>query len=119
LNLTNMEAGKTTAEISGASRVTGQIVAENTDIIVSGASRCELSGSAADVTYDVSGASQVINRDFQIKNADATVSGASKAAINPSGTLSVDMTGASTLEYYGNPTLKTVNVTGSSKLIHQ
>jgi hypothetical protein len=119
LNIDNMETGKTTVEISGASKVAGHLDTQNTEMTVSGASRCELSGSAIDVIYHVSGASHVNNQDLQIRNADITVGGASKATINVSCILSVDVTGASTLEYHGNPTLKTVLVTGASQLIHQ
>ncbi len=115
----NKEAGKTTADVSGASKVTGQLKAQNTKFTVSGASHFELSGSATDVTYNISGASQAVTRDFQIQNAEVTVSGASKATVNASGTISVDATGASTLEYFGNPNLKTVNVSGASKLSHR
>ncbi len=119
LNLINMEAANTTGEISGASKVSGQLNSQKVQLKVSGASRCELTGAATNVTLDVSGASQAVAKDFQTQNADVSVSGASKATINASGTLSVDATGASTLEYFGNPNLKQVNVSGSSRLNHQ
>ena len=115
----NMETGRTEMDISGASRVSGQLKALDTTLTLSGASRCELSGSANETTFNVSGASQALTGEFQIQNADMSVSGASKAIINTNGTLNVDVTGASTLEYFGNPTMKKMNVTGSSRLSHQ
>jgi hypothetical protein len=51
-----------------------------------------------------------------VQKADVEVSGASKAVINTNGTLDVNVTGASTLEYSGSPTLGKVNVTGASTL---
>ena len=115
----NMETGRTEMDISGASRVSGQLVALDTTLTLCGASRCELSGSAKDTTSDVSGASQALTGDFQLQNAVMSVSGASRVTINTNGTLSVDLTGASTLEYSGNPIMKKVTVNGASRLIHR
>ncbi len=114
-----MESGKTRIEVSGASKISGQLKALDTEIVVSGASRCELSGSAGNTRFSVSGASQSITGNLVLQNADAEVSGASKAVINTGGTLNVDVTGASTLQYYGNPVLGKVNVNGASTLTNK
>jgi Putative auto-transporter adhesin, head GIN domain len=112
----DMEAGQTNVEISGASRVTGQLKARNTQFEVSGASRCELNGSAEDTVLKVSGASQTLLVDFPVQNADLSVSGASRAKIFTDGVLNVNVSGASSVEYSGNPELSNVSVTGASKL---
>lgn len=114
-----MEAGNTSLDISGASRVNGSLRALNFELALSGASRCELEGSAGDADLDISGASQMNAGNFHLENADVEVSGASKAFIYTTGTLNVDVTGASTLEYSGNPTLGKVNVNGASRLNKQ
>jgi hypothetical protein len=113
----NMETGKTSIDISGAGRVSGQLKALDTQITISGASRCELTGSAGDADFNVSGASQANTQNFQLQNAVVEVSGASRATINTNGSLSVDVTGASTLEYLGKPTLNKINVNGASRLV--
>jgi hypothetical protein len=112
----DMESGKTTLEVSGASKITGQLKAQDTGITASGASRCEISGTAGNTRFNVSGASQSITGNLLLQSAAVEVSGASKAVINTTGTLDVNVTGASTLEYYGSPTLGKVNVTGASTL---
>jgi hypothetical protein len=115
LNL-DMQTGKTNVEISGASRVTGRLIARDIQFEVSGASRCELSGSAGDTHIKVSGASQTLLASFPIYNADLEVSGASRATISTDSVLNVNVSGASSVEYTGSPTLNKVSVTGASRL---
>jgi hypothetical protein len=112
----DVEAGNTKVNVSGASKVTGNLRAGETRIVVSGASGCDISGSAGLTTVEVSGASHFDSLNFHMQNANINVSGASHAAIYTSGTLNLDVTGASTLDYSGNPILSKVNVSGASKL---
>jgi hypothetical protein len=113
----DITAGQTSADISGASRVSGNLIAQDTALKVSGASRFDVGGSAQVTDVEVSGASQVNSPDFQLQDANAHVSGASRATINTSGTLSLDVTGASTLNYLGNPHLNKINVNGASRIV--
>ncbi len=113
------EAGNSTLEVSGASKVTGSLVALDADLTASGASHCDISGSANNARFNVSGASSITASSFSVQSADVDSSGASKATINTNGKLEVDATGASTVEYTGNPTLGKVNVNGASNLAHK
>ena len=54
--------------------------------------------------------------DFTVNNADVSLSGASDGTINLSGRLDADLSGASRLEYIGEPTLGDMNITGASTL---
>ena len=112
----DMEAGKTTVTGSGASRVTGELNAQDTRLTLSGASRCQLIGTGGDTHLDSSGASQADLSQFQIKNADVHISGAGRAKINMSGTLNVDLSGASSLESTGNIVLGKKSITGASSM---
>jgi hypothetical protein len=115
----NMESGETRIDVSGASKVTGTLKSLDTRLTVSGASRCDINGSAGITEIEVSGASQVNSPDFLLQNANVNLSGASRATIYTRGTLNVDVSGASTLNYKGNPILSKVNVTGASKINSQ
>ena len=75
-----------------------------------------LEGSASDIAVDASGASRVKLSGFPIHNADISLSGASTGTINLSGRLDADLSGASKLEYIGEPTLGTMNIAGASTL---
>jgi len=65
-------------------------------------------------SLDVSGASSAELESFACANVQATVSGASSAVVNTSGSLDAEASGASHLSYVGNPTLRNVDTSGSS-----
>jgi hypothetical protein len=104
--------------VSGAchGKVTGFKTNGNFDLTVSGASQCEIEGSAVSANIEVTGASHVDAADFQIQDANVMVSGASSATVNATGTLNVDVTGVSSLNYLGNPILGKVKVEGISSI---
>jgi len=114
LSIENVEAGNTRFNISGASRVSGSIVIADGDFDVSGASIVELEGTAHDVSMDISGASTARLADFAVSNAGIELSGASNATVNVNGRLDVIASGASHLEYVGNPTLGEIDTSGGS-----
>ena len=102
--------------VSGASRVTGDITAGNVNFDISGASTIQLEGSANDMVASVSGASLFNLGDFTVNNANVDVSGASTGTINLNGRLDADVSGASTLLYFGDPIMGTIDVSGASTL---
>jgi hypothetical protein len=104
------------ANLSGASHLRGDIEAGDTRFSVSGASHVTLGGSAADATVEVSGASSVDLGDFPVVNAIVKTKDASEVAVNASGRLDVDASGASHVYYLGSPTLGKVNTTGASSV---
>ena len=116
LKLMKISAGDIYFEISGASDVTGDIAAEDIEFEVSGASSVQLEGSGGDMVIDTSGASHLRLADFTVNDADVTLSGASKGTINLTGRLDAKLSGASTLEYIGEPALGEMDITGASTL---
>ncbi|MFC1972584.1 head GIN domain-containing protein [Chloroflexota bacterium] len=102
--------------VSGASKVTGDITAGDTDFEVSGASTVQLEGSANNMVANVSGASRFNFGGFMVNNANVTFSGASNGTVNPSGKLDANLSGASKLSYIGNPTMGNINTSGASTL---
>ena len=112
----DMETGAFTCDMSGASEVSGYLKATRSDIDLSGASRIELSGSGGDIKLEASGASEMNLANFTVNNADINFSGASDGSLEINGRLDVDLSGASTLEYSGNPTLGELDLGGGSEL---
>jgi hypothetical protein len=119
LDIRDVSAGRTHVDASGASRVSGSLEIADGDFDLSGASTVELDGSARDVVIDGSGASTVRLAGFAVADADVDLSGGSDGTINASGTLDVDLSGASTLNYLGNPSLGRVEVSGGSRLTQE
>ena len=112
----DMEAGKFESDLSGASRLIGYLIAESSSFDVSGASEVKLTGSGGDLVVDGSGASHFALSDFAANNADIELSGATHASLNISGRMDVSLSGASSLEYYGNPTLGRLDISGASDI---
>ena len=101
--------------LSGASSLEmTNINVGDAEIEVSGASTLDARGTAHDLSSLVSGASNIDLLNFPVNNADMTVSGASRATINLDGILDYDVSGASTLEYIGDPTMGDTNTSGTS-----
>jgi hypothetical protein len=100
--------------VSGASKVTGDIIAGNVEFGISGASTIQLEGSANDIDAGVSGASHFNLDDFTVNNADINMSGASSGTVNLNGRLDANLSGASRLWYIGEPTSTDINRSGGS-----
>lgn len=101
-------------EASGASRV--EILDLSTPqlgTVLSGASSLRASGVATHHAVVLSGASRCEGPDLQSRVVTSTLSGASYALVRVSDSLTTVASGASTLEYYGDPILVT-DVSGGS-----
>ncbi len=106
----------TCLDLSGASRFAGELTAGKVRFELSGASRLELSGAVGDLTLEASGASRAALDTPDAGDADVKLSGASRAIINDGGKLSSHLSGASSLQWAGEPAMGEVSVTGASTL---
>jgi hypothetical protein len=116
MELVKISAADAAFDVSGAGKVTGDIEAKNIELEISGASTVQLKGSADSIATDVSGASHLKLADLKVGNANIILSGASDGTINLDGRLDADLSGASTLEYIGEPTLGSLDISGASNL---
>ena len=104
------------ANLSGGSRLSGDISAGDAEFELTGGSQVNLEGSGDDLLIDASGGSQLDLEDFPIDNAFINMSGGSRATINISGTINVDLSGGSRVEYVGDPDLGDLSLSGDSKV---
>ena len=116
VELVEIIAADTAFDVSGASEVTGDIIVKDLELEVSGASTVQLKGSADSIAADGSGASHLKLADLKVGNANIILSGASDGTVNLDGKLDAELSGASTLEYIGEPTLGITDISGASKL---
>jgi hypothetical protein len=115
----DMDTGIFNAIITGASDVKGRLNTTGSDVEVSGASDINLTGNGGDIKLKGSGASTASLRYFAVNDADVTLSGASSGSVTPSGRLDVNVSGASDLNYYGNPSMGNIQTSGASDLHHK
>lgn len=117
LNIINLSATNLVLEISGASKLHGELEAiSDAEFIVSGASIVELIGEAKNVSAEVSGSSRCNLINLPVSDADIHVDGASSAWVNLNGRLKANVSGASKHTYLGNPAPVQINTSGGSYL---
>ncbi|MFC1918679.1 GIN domain-containing protein [Chloroflexota bacterium] len=119
LEMADFEADDAEFEISGASKVAGNMNVNDVKFRISGASVVELAGKAKDIILEASGASKVTLPDCQLNNASIALSGASEATVNAKGRLDCMLSAASRLYFYGNPTMGNIDVSGASTIKHK
>ena len=112
----DVETGAFVCDLSGASEVTGTLKSASADIVLSGASQIRLTGSGGNVRIELSGASQADLEEFAVNDADINFTGASDGSLEINGRLDVSLSGASELQYSGNPILGDMDITGGSSL---
>jgi hypothetical protein len=118
LDLADMSTGDVVVEVSGASNAEGDLlVSGDAQFTVSGASSLKLDGEANNLLVDeCSGGSTLDLSNFPVNNAMVDLSGASRGTVNLDGRLDANISGASRLEYIGEPTMGDINISGSSSI---
>jgi hypothetical protein len=116
LDLGHTIAGNSNFSLSGASQVNGVIEMDDGTFNLSGASSLTLQGTADDISIDASGASHANMAELAVATASVKLSDASHAVINVSTRMDVDLSGASGLEYIGNPKLGKLEMSEGSEL---
>jgi hypothetical protein len=115
----DIEAASAGVEVTGASRLTGRLKANDVRLQISGASTATLTGSANAIDLDESGASRAELGGIVASEAKVSLSGASRATVAPKDKISVELSGASSLTYSGNPALESMEISGASTIHKQ
>jgi hypothetical protein len=103
-------------EASGASKVNLNIDAEMLKSDISGASKVTLRGKAISHDTDVSGAASLEALKLVTQTTAASVSGAARARIYAISELNAEISGAGSVSYYDQPSLKKISKPGSYEL---
>lgn len=91
-------------DVSGAGNVTiGNLTTEMLETDLSGAGDMEVSGSASTVWLSISGAGTFEGEDLHAQTAMIAISGFGDASLRVSDELTVEISGAGSVDYYGSP----------------
>ena len=101
---------------SGASDARLDMEVQKLKIDCSGSNKLRLSGSATDVEVEVSGAVDLFAFDLPAESYRISISGAGKAEINVTRSLNVDISGAATVHYKGNPEKNIQEISGAGTI---
>lgn len=120
LELSQMAVGNFKVELSGASNLAGDInYSGEARFNVSGASRVVLQGTGNAGKLDLSGASQARFFNLALQTVDLKLSGASSVQLKVNERIDCDLSGASRMEYSGNPVIGIMKVNGASVINHR
>ncbi|HOG48458.1 MAG TPA: DUF2807 domain-containing protein [Anaerolineae bacterium] len=107
------------ADLGGASRLSGDVQANDIRLDAHSASQLDLTGRATSLTLSADGASSAKLGDLAVEKAGVTLRGASQATVAATSSLSYDLNDASQLTYSGNPTIGTARSERASKVTRQ
>ena len=99
--------------------VKGDPIALNSDFTLTGSSHSNLQGTTGDVTIFASGSSYINFPGLILHSADVTLQSSSHGNIYTDGTLNIKISGASTLNYSGNPTIGKIDISDASEINHK
>ena len=90
------------------------IVKEISSFEATGASHVKVNGKGEKIIIHASGASNVTSKNFAASVADVFASGASDVDVTAYDEIIVDCSGASDVDYYGNPKAVDISSSGAS-----
>ncbi|MEO6850844.1 MAG: DUF2807 domain-containing protein, partial [Mucilaginibacter sp.] len=103
-------------QLNGASKINMDLNAANVSTDGNGATEMNLKGQASSHKVDLSGSGKIYALDFVVGSYDIQTTGASHCEINVLHDLNVNTTGASEINYRGNPVNVNSSKTGASTL---
>jgi Putative auto-transporter adhesin, head GIN domain len=107
----------TGAEVSGASKfAASNIKTDSFNLGVSGASKLEINGEAQDLNIEASGASKINAEGLKVSNAFVDVSGATSVSVFATEEIKADASGASKVNYVGEPKNIIKHTSGASRV---
>jgi hypothetical protein len=112
-----LEAQELHVDLSGASSLEGAVIVTDFRADLEGASSMVMEGNIENLTGNVEGASLIDGFGVECTDLSLYLSGASNASLTVNGTIELDAFGSSILVFRGSPTIRHINLSGSSKLV--
>lgn len=104
------------ANLSGGSRLEGELRAGATRLTLSGGSRVLLDGGGDSLWIRGSGGSRFDLHAFTCSELEARLSGGSRSTVRTDGVIDANLSGGSNVTYYGNPSLGRIRTSGGGRV---
>ena len=114
--LNELNTNNLTLDLSGASSLTGNLNLSSCDFDLSGASNIDVTGNINTAKATLSGASSLSGYGCVIESLTIDLSGASNTSLTVNNTINVKASGASNLNYKGNASINSLDVSGASSI---
>lgn len=115
----NITGNNLNVDLSGASHLNGEINFSKANFDFTGASRADLSGNVSSINIDLSGSSDIKAKNLETDYSMVNMSGASSTDIKVVKELSYNLSGASDLNYWGDPSIKKGSETSGGSKVRQ
>jgi putative autotransporter adhesin-like protein len=114
--LDEIRSAKLSVTLAQASQLDGRVVTPAARVVLLDASRAAVSGSATILDLTASGTSGLEAKALTVRSLDVDLSGASRAVVTVTNSISAGLSEASSLRYLGSPQVTRRQVTGGSSL---
>ena len=115
--INQQESADVNIRLSGASFLTGEIIANSITAYLDGASNASLNGIAYTINVNADGASSLSSYSMIVQDARLQLSGASQASLTVNGNIDLSASGASVLTYKGTAQINYLDLSGASQII--
>ena len=112
-----LEIDKLELDVSGNSRLLGEVALDVLKLDASGNSKIEINGVAREIDVDLSGNSKMEDFQLEIEIFHGEFSGNSKCDITITGEIYIEASGNSRLNYKGDAIIKYQELSGLSKVV--
>ncbi|UOY06412.1 DUF2807 domain-containing protein [Muricauda sp. SCSIO 64092] len=109
-------ANTVTVDVLGDSRFYGEVDTNNLSVDVKGDSVIDVFGTAGTANVDLSGDSTIKDYDLVVEDLTIDMSGDSSAYLSVNGTIDIDASGDSALNYRGDAEIIRQRLTGDSRI---
>ncbi len=109
-------ANTVTVDVLGDSRFYGELDTNNLSVDVKGDSVIDVFGTAGTANVDLSGDSTIKDYDLAVEDLTIDMSGDSSAYLSVNGTIDIDASGDSALNYRGDAEIIRQRLTGDSRI---
>ena len=118
MDLAGLSQSDVALKVAGDGTITADVKVQKIDLDVSGKGTVEARGQTDKLNVDVSGSGRIHAGDLKTNDADLDVSGLGHIEIAPEGALSVDMSGAGTIDLKREPRSIQSDISGAGHIVH-
>ncbi len=101
--------------LSGSGSIHGTFEGGSADAVISGSGAIRVAGSAERLNVTISGSGDFDARDYDVRDARASIAGSGSVGLGRCDTLAVSVSGSGNVSYAGTPQID-VNITGSGEV---
>ena len=118
MDISGLSQPEVALKVAGAGNITADVKVSKLDMDVSGTGTVEARGQTDKLNVDISGSGKIRAGALETGDANLDVSGLGHIEVAPQGALSVDMSGAGTIDLKKEPRSIQSDISGAGRIVH-